>query len=87
MQMQTHIRSNELDLSFVPKHREYGISYKDGGTSHQTVQFCPWCGSKLPASLRKEWFEELDRLGLEPNDHLPSELETDAWWMKKYATK
>lgn len=86
-QMQIHIDSNELHLSFSPKLREYGISYTDGGTSHQAIQFCPWCGSKLPSSLRAEWFEELDRLGLEPDGHLPSELKTDAWWINKYATK
>jgi hypothetical protein len=82
-QMQTHIDSNELHLNFMPKLREYGVDYADGGTSSQTIQFCPWCGSKLPLSLRVQWFEELDRLDLEPNDDLPAELKDDTWWLQK----
>jgi hypothetical protein len=81
--MTTHIESKELYLNFSPKFREYGIVYADGGTSRQTIHFCPWCGSKLPASLRLEWFEELDRLGLEPDDKLPEELTSDEWWIKR----
>ena len=30
----------------------YGLIIHDGGTSAVTIQFCPWCGSKLPASKR-----------------------------------
>jgi hypothetical protein len=80
--MQIHVESNELHLNFIPKFREYGINYADGGSSLQTIQFCPWCGSKLPSSLRIEWFEELDRLGLELDDEMPIELKSDEWWLR-----
>jgi hypothetical protein len=81
--MKTHIESKELYLNFSPRFREYGIVYADGSVSQQTIYFCPWCSSKLPSSLRLEWFEELDRLGLEPDDELPAELNSDAWWLRK----
>ena len=28
-----------------------------------TINFCPWCGTQLPESLRDRWFEELELLG------------------------
>jgi hypothetical protein len=28
----------------------YGIYVHDGGSSVITIQFCPWCGSKLPGA-------------------------------------
>lgn len=83
--MRMHLESGELYLSYIPKFREYGIHYNDGGTSRQVIHFCPWCGSKLPPSRRNEWFDELDRLGLDPDDELPIEFTNDAWWRDKHA--
>jgi hypothetical protein len=34
-QMQNHIASGELHLAYLPKFREYGVNYADGGTSLQ----------------------------------------------------
>jgi hypothetical protein len=71
----------EVAVAYMPKFREYGILILDGGTSIQTIQFCPWCGTCLPSSLRDEWFDQIERLGLEPDSkHLPSQYTTDAWW-------
>jgi ribosomal protein S27AE len=33
--------------------REYGLIIHDGGSSVMLIRFCPWCGSKLPDSLRE----------------------------------
>lgn len=27
---------------------EYGIVIHDGGSSYSVIQYCPWCGTKLP---------------------------------------
>jgi hypothetical protein len=27
---------------------EYGIIIHDGGSSYSVIQYCPWCGTKLP---------------------------------------
>ena len=58
----------ELALVYVAKLREYGVRVLDGGSSYVTIQFCPWCGTRLPPSLRAEWFATLDGLGLEPGE-------------------
>lgn len=69
-----------LELSYFPKFREYGINYS-GGESYQVIDFCPWCGKKLPESMRDAWFERLDELGMEPEDDIPVEMRSDAWWI------
>jgi hypothetical protein len=81
-EMTSHIEAAELHLSYDCRFREYGIYYRPecGGASIQKLFYCPWCGSQLPDSLRDAWFEELDRLGLEPEDDLPIPLRSDAWW-------
>lgn len=30
------------------KDKDYGIIIHDGGSSFITIEFCPWCGKKLP---------------------------------------
>lgn len=80
--MQAHIEGESLHFHYDPKLREYGIRYADDGIRFQLIQYCPWCGSQLPASLREVWFDELDRLELEPEDPMPDELQDDRWWHK-----
>jgi hypothetical protein len=64
-------------------YREYGIKVLDGGTAFVEIRFCPWCGKKLPGSLRDQWFERLRALKLEPEDsQVPEEMRSDAWWKK-----
>ena len=66
---------------YMAKFREYGISILDGGSSFQEIAYCPWCGGKLPGSLRDEWFDELERLKMEPgDDNVPEEYLSDKWW-------
>ena len=44
-------------ISHSPQSDEYGIIVHDGGTSVVVIQFCPWCGSRLPLSKRTESHE------------------------------
>jgi len=37
----------------TPHLREYGLIVHDGGTSTIFITYCPWCGAKLPNSLRE----------------------------------
>jgi len=80
--MNTFITEGEVDIVYIPKFREYGISYLDGGTSIQTIIFCPWCGVRLPESLRNKWYDIIfDELELEPDDpNIPAEYLTDKWY-------
>ena len=41
-------------IHYSPRYREYGIIIHDGGSSFVRIAFCPWCGAKLPGSLRDD---------------------------------
>jgi hypothetical protein len=69
-------------LKYSARFDEYGLIIHDGGTSVRLIDFCPWCGTKLPCSKRDRWFEELEALGFrEPGEEdIPERFVTDAWW-------
>ncbi|MFD7455879.1 MULTISPECIES: DUF6980 family protein [unclassified Streptomyces] len=68
-------------ISYTPRFREYALIVHDGGTSGVGIAFCPWCGRRLPESLRDRWFDELERLGVDPwEDRVPPEFEEDRWF-------
>ena len=64
---------------------EYGIVVHDGGSSYITIQYCPWCGKKLPESKRELWFDELEKIGIENpiGKEIPKEFRSDEWWKKR----
>jgi hypothetical protein len=35
-------------ISYSPRCQTYGLIVHDGGSSVIRIQFCPWCGSRLP---------------------------------------
>ena len=76
------VAQKEIGLIYIDKYREFGFEYRDGGSSLQCIRFCPWCGSKLPDSLRDEWFDRLDRLGIDDSDDskIPILYQTSEWW-------
>jgi len=83
-EMERIIKEGENALIYNPKFREFGIQVLDGGSSVQIISYCPWCGKSLPSSLRDEWFDRIEILGLEPDDEgVPEEMQTDAWWKTK----
>ncbi len=82
--MNAAVASIALPLDYEPTFREWGIPYFDGGSSQQTLRYCPFCGTKLPKSLRHEWFEILEQLGLEWGDEAtPDEMQSDRWWIAR----
>lgn len=51
------------------------------------LQYCPWCGRRLPSSLQKEWEDEVLRFDPEASsnmileaDNLPERLLGEEWW-------
>jgi hypothetical protein len=65
---------------YWPKFREYGIELR-GHDAIDEIEYCPWCGVKLPGSLRDEYFQHLEELKIEPGDrNLPIQFLGDAWW-------
>lgn len=47
-------------LHYGTRTGEYGIIIHDGGSSVVTIQYCPWCGTKLPRSKRMLAVEDGD---------------------------
>jgi hypothetical protein len=39
---------------YADRSNEYGLIVHDGGTSYVVIEYCPWCGAKLPESKRSE---------------------------------
>jgi hypothetical protein len=68
-------------VQYSSKFREYGIIIHDGGSSFCGIRFCPWCGTRLPESLRDRWFEELKNLGIDPwQGEMPDKYQSSGWW-------
>jgi hypothetical protein len=79
--MRVAIEDQESPITYIDKFREYGLQVLDGGSSHIEIDFCPWCGKKLPESLRDNWFDELERLGIDPyGDAIPDEFGDERWY-------
>jgi len=80
-EMQAHLLAGEIGLVYSDRFREFGILYRDGGSSKQTIYYRPWCGTKLPESVAHEWFEIIRNRDLEPDSpDVPKEFLTDEWW-------
>ncbi len=73
------LAEDRLPVCYDPQCREWSVEYADG--SFLTIQFCPWCGTRLPASLRDELLRRLAALGVDLlEEEVPPELRGDAWW-------
>lgn len=40
----------ENSIVFLEKFQEYGVPIRDGGSSYLLMNYCPWCGARLPSS-------------------------------------
>ena len=59
---------------------EYAIGPRGGEGDLCVITHCPWCGVALPPSQRDAWFDELERMNVEPfSDDVPVEFRTKAW--------
>ncbi len=55
------------------------------------IQFCPMCGTKLPADLIDEWMAIIEQrfhmsggfLSNREQKKIPKEFKTDEWWKKR----
>nr|WP_253307484.1 hypothetical protein [Rickettsia endosymbiont of Ceutorhynchus assimilis] len=80
-------RTEETIIEYYPPHREYmTVHGKDIGCY---IQYCPWCGTKLPKELSDEWYDILEKeynitdpIG-EERSKVPAEFWTGEWWKKR----
>ena len=90
------IDDERFPVDYGRRFREYGILRANNGEYgmvQQRMFYCPWCGQKLPGSLRNEWFDAIEAIGLDDIDifsdierdpRIPEDMRTDAWWRKRY---
>jgi len=69
-------------ISYSEKFDEYGIIVHDGGIAVCGIEYCPWCGTRLPESKRDRWFAELDRIGISDpwEDEIPEAYQDRRWY-------
>ena len=74
--------SSDDIICYAPEFDEYGIVVHDSGKSYIKIDYCPWCGQKLPESKKNLWFDELERLGIENplEEELPEIFKSSVWW-------
>jgi uncharacterized protein DUF6980 len=74
------LECSDLFVYYSPAFREYGIvNHKEGEIV--VIIFRPWCGSRLPESLRGKWLEELTSCGIDPwQDGVPEIFRSATWW-------
>ena len=75
-------------MVYIPWTREHGIRRLPVDRMMETqpirmrkIDFCPFCGTKLPSSLKTEWQSRIAEAGYDPNDEdLPEDFLSDRWW-------
>ncbi len=79
----------KVPLQYYPIAREYGMILNQS-PAVQLIFYCPWCGCKLPESVREFFFEILEKeYNVDPewdikNDpNVPDEFKSDEWWKKR----
>lgn len=97
IKMEGVLEEHNSPLRYVPYTRSYYIEYpsltqssKNALTVAEKIHYCPWCGNKLPNSLKKEWsdivkknFGITDTLDQTQLKRIPEEFMSDEWWKKK----
>jgi hypothetical protein len=82
------LENPKMPLKYSPMMREYHIPFTSDSRG-ETITYCPWCGTKLPESVRDQYFEILWAKGIEPgvdkyNDPtIPTEFKSEEWWKKR----
>lgn len=76
--MDQHRQNDWESVHYDSRFDEYWV---EAGTARQCLFYCPWCGEKLPASKRDQWFDAVEALGLDPwLDDVPDAFQSDTWW-------
>lgn len=88
-QMVLQLKNERVPINYSPRFREYSILLTNS-SALQIIDYCPWCGAKLPVSLRDLWFEKLEQLiGESIYDiafdktrlqEIPESYRDDGWW-------
>lgn len=77
-------KCSDILIYYNEKWNEYGLIIHDSGTSYITINYCPWCGKKLPDSKADTWFDELEKLGFTNHfsEDIPKKYTSAEWYLK-----
>lgn len=79
-QMENALQDNEHPIYYSSAFQEFGIKLSSG-YEYVILNYCNWCGSKLPESKRDDWFDSLEKLGINPwEDDIPIHFLSSSWW-------
>ncbi|MFV0460173.1 MAG: DUF6980 family protein [Actinomycetales bacterium] len=82
-QFDSSLDDPDVPLDYRPEFREISIRVLDGGTSGLAIRHCPFCGATLAGSLREDWFDQIEELGLDPESpQIPAAMRSDSWWRR-----
>ena len=80
-----------LPVHYTPHLREFWIStVVDGLPARQRILYCPWCGARLPETLRSPWHAELAAIApddpppYDPDAWVPLAYRSDVWWKERF---
>lgn len=87
--MDDFLKDYRVQIFYSPRMREYYIPLKDN-PAVQGIFYCPWCGKKLPKSVRNEYYDILEselKIDITPDmedrKNFPKEFLSDTWWRKR----
>ena len=85
-QITRYLGDPRINIHYCSKFREYA-THLTNSPAKQCYFYCPWCGSKLPESLRDEYFDILKKeyniVAAIFTEDIPEEFQTDEWWKKR----
>ena len=75
-------------VGYDPMMRDYDIS---SDKFSYTLDYCPWCATKLPTNLQTKWFDVIYEeygipyydLDMDKFEKEHPEFATDEWWKKR----
>ncbi len=80
----------ESAIVYRDQMRLFGLNSTGDPLWPLAIDYCPFCGIKLPRHLIEEWNTLLDELGLteeltkdEADRNIPAEMNTGEWWKKR----
>ena len=86
-----NLKEKRTCIGYNEVFREIYLNRSDTRSVITVIFFCPWCGSKLPNSLRDKFFDILEKeynietdIGeYKERKDIPMEFKSDEWWKKR----
>lgn len=79
--LRTMLDRDEGFVKYDEVFNEYYLIVPAAEEVRQVIFYCPWCGDKLPESLRDRWFDEvMETYGSTSSSHIDPKYHSDRWW-------